>query len=120
MSGNVIYGDNLGAKLGFPTANIKRSKPAILNGVFIVAIEGIDNNLYGVTNVGNRPTVGGVENRVETHIFDFNKNIYGTHIKLVFLKKIRDEVHFKSIEQLKKQIEKDISTAKNYLQKISE
>ena len=120
MSGNVIYGDNLGAKLGFPTANIKRSRPAILKGVFVVAIKGLENDLYGVTNVGNRPTVGGIENRVETHIFDFNKNIYGAHIRIIFLKKIRDEVRFDSVEQLKEQIEKDILTAKEYLKKISE
>ena len=86
----------------------------------MVAIKGLENDLYGVTNVGNRPTVGGIENRVETHIFDFNKNIYGAHIRIIFLKKIRDEVRFDSVEQLKEQIEKDILTAKEYLKKISE
>ena len=67
-----------------------------------------------MTNVGVKPTVGTYKKNVETHIFNFNKELYGKHIKVEFLKMTRDEVKFNSIEELSAQIARDCEEAKKY------
>jgi riboflavin kinase/FMN adenylyltransferase len=113
ISGKVVHGNQRGRKIGFPTANIHmfHNRPPI-KGVFAVKL---DEN-FGVANLGTRPTVSGISNLLlEVHVLDFSKNLYGQHVHITFLKKIRDEVKFESIDALKKQIKKDITNAKNFL-----
>jgi riboflavin kinase/FMN adenylyltransferase len=85
-----------------------------INGVFAVTMTGIDNLVFqGVANVGTRPTVdGGSKVILETHLFDFDKEIYGRYVTVHFKQKIRDEMRFHSIEQLKAQIVQDVLEAK--------
>lgn len=116
--GKVIYGNQLGRELGCPTANIpmlRKSSP--LHGVYIVEVEGADENNHawpGIASLGTRPAVGGESFLLEVHLFDFNKNIYGKNLKITYLKKLRDEWMFDSLEELKKQIDKDCKQAKEY------
>jgi riboflavin kinase / FMN adenylyltransferase len=119
LSGRVIYGDQRGHLLGFPTANIglHRQTPP-LQGVFIVNVYGLSKKLLaGVANSGKRPTLGGSKNLLEVHLFDFDQNIYGRYIEVEFLKKIRNEKKFDNLEALKQQITKDIAIAKDYFKK---
>ena len=116
MSGRVVHGDKNGRKIGFPTANIpiKRKKSAV-NGVFAVDVL-MENKsrLYGVANIGHRPTIGGTRTQLEVHIFNFSQDIYGELARVIFRKKIRDEKKFDSFEDLKKQIEIDSQTAQEF------
>ncbi|MGC1854949.1 MAG: bifunctional riboflavin kinase/FAD synthetase [Candidatus Aquirickettsiella sp.] len=119
LSGRVIYGNQRGRLLGFATANIGLHRHVIpLQGVFIVNVYGLaDTPLAGIANCGKRPTVNGVKNLLEVHLFDFDQNIYGRFIEVEFLKKIRDEKKFDSLESLKQQITNDVAVAKSYFMK---
>ena len=116
VCGRVAHGEKLGRTIGYPTANIKMfRKNTPVNGVFAVTMTGIDGlELEGVANVGTRPTVdGGSKVVLETYLFDFDKEIYGRYVEVRFKQKIRDEIRFQSLEQLKAQIKKDVAEAKN-------
>ena len=115
ISGRVAHGDKQGRTIGFPTANIsiKRELSPVL-GVFCVNIQ-INNKTYnGVCNVGKRPTRGGTDILLEVYIFDFNKEIYGARVDVIFKQKIRDEIKFDSFKELKKQIQRDTESAIKY------
>jgi riboflavin kinase / FMN adenylyltransferase len=115
VCGRVAHGDKRGRTMGYPTANIRMfRKNTPVNGVFAVTMSGIDGLEFdGVANVGTRPTVdGGSKVILETYLFDFDKEIYGRYVEVRFIQKIRDEVRFQSMEQLKAQIEKDVAEAK--------
>lgn len=121
VCGRVAHGEKLGRTIGYPTANIKMfRKNTPVNGVFAVTMAGIDGlELEGVANVGTRPTVdGGSKVVLETYLFDFDKEIYGRYVEVRFKQKIRDEIRFQSLEQLKAQIEKDVAEAKNIFAEI--
>ena len=112
----MVYGSQLGREIGVPTANIWIPKQKLpISGVY--AVRCIVNNAkyLGIANMGIRPTVGGKRPVLETHIFDFEKDIYGRRITVQFIEKIRDEVKFDSIDLLKSQIKKDIEEAKKIL-----
>ena len=112
ISGKVVHGDKRGREIGFPTANIHmfHNRPP-LKGVFAVKL----NNMYGVANLGVRPTIAGFSKlNLEVHLFNFSKNIYGKHAHVTFLKKIRDEKKFENIDALKKQIQIDIDKVKKF------
>lgn len=118
VCGRVAHGNKRGHTIGFPTANIKMfRKNTPISGVFAVTMTGIGGNeLQGIANVGTRPTVDGEKKVIlETHLFDFNKKIYGQYVEVHFKKKIRDEIRFHSVDELKVQIEKDIVIAKQIL-----
>lgn len=114
--GRVIHGDKRGRTIGWPTANILlRRLVSPVRGVYIVMVKGLtEQSLQAVCNVGNRPTVGGNRRLLEVHIFNFDKNIYGQYIEVVFLERIRDEMRFDSFEQLTQQISDDANVAKQY------
>jgi riboflavin kinase/FMN adenylyltransferase len=116
MSGKVAYGDKLGHKLGFPTANIYlQHKILAITGVFIVKVTGLSPKpISGVANVGTRPTIDGTRNVLEVHLLNFNKDIYGQRIQVQFIEKIRDEIKFASLDLLKQQIAKDVKQALRY------
>jgi riboflavin kinase / FMN adenylyltransferase len=121
VCGRVAHGEKRGRTIGYPTANIKMfRKNTPVNGVFAVTMTGIDGlELEGVANVGTRPTVdGGSKVVLETYLFDFDKEIYGRYVEVRFKQKIRDEIRFQSLEQLKAQIEKDVAEAKNIFAEI--
>jgi len=115
VCGRVAHGDKRGRTIGYPTANIQMfRKNTPVEGVFAVTMTGIDDQEYeGVANVGTRPTVdGGSTVILETHLFEFNKEIYGRYVEVHFKRKIRDEIRFQSLEALKNQIENDVADAK--------
>lgn len=115
VCGRVAHGEKRGRTLGYPTANIKLlRKNTPIKGVFAVTMTGIDNlEIQGIANVGTRPTVdGGSKVILETHLFDFDKDIYGRYVEVHFKQKIRDEMRFHSLSQLKAQIEKDVARTK--------
>ena len=116
MSGTVIHGEKLGRTIGFPTANIRIHRTiSPLHGVFAVEVEGIG---YGVTNVGTRPTVDGKGFLIETHLLDFDGDLYGQHINVRWLKKLRGEQKFDSLDALKAQIQQDIKAARAYFSQL--
>ncbi len=110
LTGKVVYGDGLGKKINFPTANIEIKEPYKIipkNGVYLVKTK-INSNIYfGMMNIGVRPTVGGRNKSLEIHFFKFEDNIYNKTISIEIINKIRDEEKFSSIEKLKIQLEKD-------------
>ncbi len=116
MSGRVAHGDKRGRTIGFPTANIFLHRSSVpVAGVFAVEMHGIDEQpLRGVANVGNRPTVDGTRSLLEVHLFDFDRDIYGCHVRVSFLKKLRPERKFDSFDQLKQQIQRDAEQAKEF------
>ena len=111
LHGVVVAGNRLGRTIGFPTANMQLYEPLKLvpgNGVYFVKVETLDRKLYGMCNVGCRPTVGtGNARTIETNIFDFDEDIYGLDLKVTFLARIREEIRFDSLESLRMQLEKD-------------
>ena len=118
LHGVVVAGNRLGRTIGFPTANMQMYEPLKLvpgNGVYFVKVETLGRELYGMCNVGCRPTVSSGNHRtIETHIFDFDEDIYGLDIKVTFMEKIRDEVKFESLDALRSQLEKDKELWKLY------
>ena len=113
LLGVVVAGNRIGRTIGFPTANMQLYEPLKLvpgNGVYFVRVSTLGQEWYGMCNVGCRPTVGqGNTRTIETHILGFDEDIYGLDIKVTFLRKIRDEIKFASLTDLKKQLELDKS-----------
>ena len=111
LKGVVVSGKKLGRKIGFPTATLALYEPLKVipgGGVYGVKVELLGKVYKGVCNIGTRPTVNATEERtIETHILDFNEDIYGLDMRVEFFFKIRDEVKFASLEELASQIEKD-------------
>ncbi len=114
-AGKVVYGQQLGAQLGIPTANLWLPKNKLpISGVYIVKALLDKKVLNGIANMGIRPTIGGELPVLEVHLLDFSQSIYGQTLTVEFLKKVRDEKKFENTTALKEQIFKDITTAKNY------
>ena len=110
LTGKVVYGEGLGKKIGFPTANIEIKETYKIipkNGVYLVKTKINSNTYFGMMNIGIRPTVGGTNKSLEIHFFNFKDNIYGKNVSIEIIKKIRDEEKFSSIDQLKIQLKKD-------------
>ncbi|MGN0715305.1 MAG: bifunctional riboflavin kinase/FAD synthetase, partial [Anaerovoracaceae bacterium] len=116
IGGEVVVGNKLGRTIGFPTSNITIDETMVTppNGVYITYCIYNGHKYPSVTNVGVKPTIGSFKKNMETHIFDFNKELYGKHIRVEFLKMTRDEVKFSGVEELAAQIVKDCETAKAY------
>ena len=111
MHGVVVAGNKIGRTIGFPTANMQLYEPLKLvpgNGVYFVRVKVLDRELYGMCNIGCRPTVGaGNARTIETNIFGFDEDIYGLDIEITFVARIREEQKFDSLEELKSQLELD-------------
>lgn len=119
ISGRVVHGDGLGRKIGYPTANIqlKHNRPP-LSGIFVVQIhaEGL-GVLQGVASLGVRPTVKHDANPVfEVHLFEFEQQIYGKHLRVEFLQKLRDEEKYPDVETLTRHIALDVEHAKKWFE----
>jgi len=112
LHGVVVSGNKLGRTIGFPTANMQLYEPLKLlpkDGVYAVEVEiqGQDRNYRGMCNIGVRPTVDGKARTIETHILDFDEDIYGLPIRIKFKKRIRDEIKFESLDALRQQLALD-------------
>ncbi len=118
MSGVVGRGDGNGAKWEIPTANIFPAYQNVpLSGVFVVEVDGItENPVPGAANLGIRPTVGGKRVVLETHLLDYEGDLYGRMIRVRFIKKLREEQKFQSVEEMLGQIRKDIEESRKYFQ----
>lgn len=120
ISGVVEKGEGLGKKIGFPTANISVEESYKLipaNGVYAVRAQVDDTNHTGMLNIGTRPTVSNENRRtIEVHLFDLNREIYGSKVTLSLMDRIRDEVQFDNVEELKAQLSKDKETSKALLE----
>ena len=116
MSGRVAHGEKLGRQLGYPTANIHVHRKATpLQGIFVVEVFGIEGEpLPGVASLGTRPTVDGKKTILEVYLFDFDRDIYGKHLQVSFLHKLRDEERFSTLDALTIQIAKDVEDARQY------
>ncbi|MBO5894505.1 MAG: riboflavin kinase [Alistipes sp.] len=114
IEGEVIHGKKIGRALGFPTANMSlEAYPDVERGVYRSEVE-IDGRKYrAMSNVGIRPSVGGKELLLETHIIDFVGDLYGRRLSVTLVEKLRDEKRFASIGDLKEQLSKDYYTIKD-------
>jgi riboflavin kinase/FMN adenylyltransferase len=118
VAGRVMRGDQLGRKLGFPTANIDiTGLLAPPNGVYAVIAKLEGRAVRGVANIGVRPTIAGAkpERRFEIHLLDFHEDIYDSELEIIFADFIREEQRFADLDALKAQIAKDISVAEMFL-----
>ncbi|WP_159821427.1 bifunctional riboflavin kinase/FAD synthetase [Colwellia sp. 20A7] len=118
--GKVFHGDKRGRQLGFPTANVllkRHNSP--LSGVFAVKIKTIDGMFNGVANIGARPTVNGIREQLEVHIFNFSDDIYGQCIEVIIIKKLRQVMKFENLAALTAQIKIDSEQAKDVFEKIN-
>ncbi|TCI92265.1 bifunctional riboflavin kinase/FAD synthetase [Tenacibaculum sp. M341] len=119
LEGKVVKGEQLGSKIEFPTANISISESYKLipkSGVYIVKSTIKNVTVYGMMNIGNRPTVDGTEQTIEVHFFDFSNDLYDTNLKIELLYFIREEQKFDSVAALKNQLIQDKKTSLNYIQ----
>jgi riboflavin kinase/FMN adenylyltransferase len=118
MNGYVIKGKQLGRTLGYPTANIQLTVDYKLipkTGVYAVKVIVNHNQYGGMLNIGFRPTVEGRNKTIEVNIFDFDKDIYGEEIEVKLIKRIRNEVKFKGLDELKAHLAEDKKVALSYL-----
>ena len=122
FSGNVVHGNNIGKTISFPTANIKIDAPYKLvpkNGVYIVKTI-IDNQItFGMMNIGYNPTFNGKQKSIEIHFMNFNKNIYDKTLTIEMILRIRNEIKFNSVDDLKKQLEQDKLSTLNYIKSLN-
>ena len=122
FSGNVLHGNNIGKTISFPTANIKIDAPYKLvpkNGVYIVKTT-IDNQItYGMMNIGYNPTFNGKQKSIEIHFINFNKNIYDKTLTIEMILRIRNEIKFNTVDDLKKQLEQDKLSTLNYIKSLN-
>jgi riboflavin kinase/FMN adenylyltransferase len=117
ISGRVVRGNQLGRKLGFPTANIQlQHHPAPLTGIYVVEVHSAGLGvLQGVASLGVRPTVQSAGKPVlEVHLFEFAQQIYGRHLRVEFLQKLRDEEKYPDLETLQQHIAADVNNAKKW------
>lgn len=122
FSGNVLHGNNIGKTISFPTANIKIDAPYKLvpkNGVYIVKTT-IDNQItFGMMNIGYNPTFNGKQKSIEIHFINFNKNIYDKTLTIEMILRIRNEIKFNTVDDLKKQLEQDKLSTLNYIKSLN-
>ena len=124
LTGVVVSGENLGKTMGFPTANMELYEPLKLvpeNGAYLVKVRTLGEERWGMCNIGNRPTVReGNARTIETNIFGFDEDIYGLDISLSFVRRIRKEIRFGSMDALKEQLAKDRELCINLIDTVYE
>ena len=121
MSGRVNYGERVGRRLGYPTANVNldRKQSAVM-GIFAVRVSGKDwGPLDAVASVGTRPTFGGIKPLLEVHVFDFDRDIYGEYIHVDFISRLRNEEKFADVDMLIEQMDRDSARAREILARAS-
>ena len=122
VSGNIIRGDKIGRKIGYPTANLEIKEDYKLqpqNGVYLVQCHLNNKRYFGMMNVGKRPTVSGKKKRIETYFFNFEGDLYGEDLEIDLLEKIRDEQKFDSLDSLGNQLGIDENSCLKLIPKYS-
>jgi len=116
ISGKVTQGEMLGRTLDFPTINLKlKKRHNPLHGIYCVKVRFDNGKEYsGAASIGTRPTVAGVEKLLEVHILDFNKQVYGQNVEVLFYHKIRNEVKFDNLDELQRHIKDDVIKTRLY------
>jgi riboflavin kinase / FMN adenylyltransferase len=115
ISGKVVRGAGRGRAFGFPTINLETDfELSLPNGVYISEVEIDGKRWQSATNIGYNPTFGGHERTIESFVFDYDGELYGKHVRLFFHIKLRDEVRFENVNELRQQIERDVSAAREY------
>jgi riboflavin kinase/FMN adenylyltransferase len=118
LTGTVIKGRQLGRTIGFPTANISVKEDYKLipaGGVYVVSSNIDGKTIYGMMNIGTNPTVGGTTLSIEVYYFDWNDDLYGKELQVDIYYRMRDEVKFASVEELKRQLEEDMRISLEYI-----
>ncbi|KAF1718229.1 bifunctional riboflavin kinase/FMN adenylyltransferase [Pseudoxanthomonas yeongjuensis] len=116
IGGRVVRGKQLGRTLGFPTANLRFPKTPALSGIYATWVHGVgERPRASVSSFGTRPTVDGVEPLLEAHLFDFDGDLYGRHVEVEFVAKLRDELKFPDLPSLTEQMQRDAETARRLL-----
>lgn len=122
LNGTIIHGDKRGKKIGYPTANIQVNNPRKIipkRGVYAVWVR-VEYKYYrGMMNIGIRPTFEGEKETLEVHLFDFDKDIYGKDIQVQFVNRLREEIQFSGLDELKKQLADDKKNASEVLKNSS-
>ena len=121
LTGNVVKGNQLGRTIGFPTANIEIPEEYKLipkNGVYIVTVNVNNQVVFGMMNIGVKPTLGENKLSIEVHLLNFDKDIYNQKIQINVLERLRDEHKFESFEALKKQLELDRKNTIDYFENL--
>ena len=122
FNGDVVHGNNIGKTISFPTANIKVDQPYKLipkNGVYIVKTIIDNQTTFGMMNIGYNPTFNGKQKSIEIHFLNFTKNIYHKNLTIEMIMRIRNEIKFNSVEDLKKQLEQDKLSTLNYIKSLN-
>ena len=122
FSGDVVHGNNIGKTISFPTANIKVDQPYKLipkNGVYIVKTIIDNQTTFGMMNIGYNPTFDGKQKSIEIHFLNFNKNIYHKNLTIEMIMRIRNEIRFNSVDDLKKQLGQDKLSTLNYINSLN-
>jgi riboflavin kinase/FMN adenylyltransferase len=120
LNGLVVNGKQLGGKIGYPTANIDVQEDYKLipkTGVYVVKSSIENKTIFGMMNIGNRPTINGNHQTIEVHFFDFNQDLYGKSLTVELLYFLRDEHKFNSVDSLVLQLKEDEDTARKYIKK---
>lgn len=120
LRGKVVSGTGRGEGLGFPTANLNVSNGQAIppDGVY-ASLAYVNGNMYeAMTNIGDNPTFGENKRTIESFILDYHSDLYGYEISVDFVSRIRDEIKFDSIDELKKQIAEDVHKGKNILDSV--
>lgn len=126
LSGRVLHGKKLGRQIGFPTANIAlRQKQLPMTGIFVTAVSGIGTDtrqkFMGAASMGTRPTVAlGLQPLLEVHVLDFEGELYGRRLRIEFLHKLRDEMHFANLDQLTCHIARDVDDVRKFFQSMND
>ncbi|MFK5982571.1 MAG: bifunctional riboflavin kinase/FAD synthetase [Flavobacteriaceae bacterium] len=121
LSGKIVSGRGIGKTLTFPTANlqvVEDYKIIPKKGVYLTQSEIAGQEVFGLTNIGTNPTVGGAHQTIETYFLDYSKDLYNKTLQLIFITKIRDEKKFKNIEDLKSAIKEDEVFARNFIKTL--
>ena len=121
LTGEIVKGQDLGRKLKFPTVNLKVAedyKLIPMKGVYAVRTVISDKVVFGMMNIGFRPTVGGSGRTIEVHLLDFEGDLYGASLQVDVLARLRDEIKFESVEGLSEQLRKDEAVTRSVLSKI--
>ena len=123
ITGKVVQGRGIGKTIEFPTANIvipEDYKIIPKRGVYVVKVQAENSNYYGMMNIGNNPTVGGKKESLEVHLLDYDGNLYEKTLRIKFLERIRDEIKFDSIDELKSQLHEDFEYTERFIKGLNE
>ena len=116
ISGRVVRGRQLGRTLGYPTANLRFPRTPALSGIYATRVHGVGAAPWpSVSSFGTRPTVDGVEPLLEAHLFDFEGDLYGRHLQVEFVARLRDEEKFPDLQALTAQMHRDAAEARRLL-----